>query len=191
MSAYIKEDQPVEIFVIADRSGSMESIRDDAIGGFNSFLEEQQNLDGKANLTLVLFDDKYEVPVKSVDIQKVKPLTRESFVPRGMTAMNDAIGKAVAELSEIAPEKAVVCIITDGAENSSKEFTNQQVKDKIKEVEAKGWQVVFLAANIDAFSAGGSLGINSATTFGFAANAQGVQNAYATMSASTRAYRTN
>lgn len=191
MSVYIKEDRPVEIFVIADRSGSMESIRDDAIGGFNSFLEEQQKLDGKANLTLVLFDDKYEVPVKSVDIQKVKPLTRETFVPRGMTAMNDAIGKAIAELSEIAPEKAVVCIITDGAENSSKEFTNQQVKDKIKEIEAKGWQVVFLAANIDAFSAGGSLGINSATTFGFAANAQGVHNAYATMSASTRAYRTN
>lgn len=191
MSVYIKEDRPVEIFVIADRSGSMESIRDDAIGGFNSFLEEQQKLDGKANLTLVLFDDKYEVPVKSVDIQKVKPLTRETFVPRGMTAMNDAIGKAIVELSEIAPDKAVVCIITDGAENSSKEFSNQQVKDKIKEVEAKGWQVVFLAANIDAFSAGGSLGINSATTFGFAANAQGVHNAYATMSASTRAYRTN
>lgn len=191
MSAHIKEDQSVEIFVIADRSGSMESIRDDAIGGFNSFLEEQQKLDGKANLTLVLFDDKYEVPVKSVDIQKVKPLTRETFVPRGMTAMNDAIGKAVAELSEIAPEKAVVCIITDGAENSSKEFTSHQVKDKIKEVEAKGWQVVFLAANIDAFSAGGSLGINSATTFDFAANAQGVHDAYATMSASTRAYRTN
>ncbi|MNQ78428.1 von Willebrand factor type A domain protein [compost metagenome] len=191
MNAYVKEDQPVESFVIADRSGSMESIRDDAIGGFNSFLEEQQKVDGKANLTLVLFDDRYEVPVKSVDIRKVKPLTRKTFVPRGMTAMNDAIGKAVAELFEIAPEKAVVCIITDGAENSSKEFTNQQVKDKIKEVEAKGWQVVFLAANIDAFSAGGSLGINSATTFGFAANAKGVQDAYATMSASTRAYRTN
>ena len=191
MNAYVKEDQPVEIFVIADRSGSMESIRDDAIGGFNSFLEEQRKVDGKANLTLVLFDDRYEVPVKSVDIHKVKPLTRETFVPRGMTAMNDAIGKAVAELSEIAPEKAIVCIITDGAENSSKEFTNQQVKDKIKEVEAKGWQVVFLAANIDAFSAGDSLGINSATTFGFAATAKGVQNAYATMSASTRNYRSN
>lgn len=191
MSKYIKEDAPVEILVIADRSGSMQSIQDDAIGGFNSFLKEQQELEGKANLTLVLFDDKYEVPVKSVDIDKVKPLTSETFVPRGMTAMNDAIGKALSELSEINPEKAVICIITDGAENSSKEFSGQQVKEKIKAAEEKGWQVVFLAANIDAFSAGGSLGISAKTTFNFAADAVGIQSAYATMSASTRAYRTN
>lgn len=185
-----KKKQPVEILVIADRSGSMSSLRDDAIGGFNTFLEEQKAVKGEANLTLVLFDDQYEVPVERVNIQDVEPLTRDTFVPRGMTAMNDAIGKAIVTLEVSSPKKAIICIITDGAENSSKEFTSQQIKDKITEVEDKGWQVVFLAANIDAFQAGGSLGVNMNNTFSFAASAQGVQEAYANMSVSTRSYRT-
>lgn len=184
-----KKKQVVEILVVADRSGSMGAIRDDAIGGFNTFLEEQKAVKGKANLTLVLFDDQYEVPVKSVDIKKVEPLTHETFVPRGMTAMNDAIGKALSELESNAPDKAIVCIITDGAENSSREYTSEQVKQKIKNAEERGWQVVFLAANIDAFAAGSVLGINMNSTFSFSANSQGVHDAYATMSASTRNYR--
>ena len=90
--------EPVEILVIADRSGSMASIRQDAIGGFNTFLKEQKSVKGKANFTLVLFDDQYEVPIESVDIKKVDELTEETFVPRGMTAMNDAIGKSLSQL---------------------------------------------------------------------------------------------
>lgn len=181
--------EAVEIYVIADRSGSMSSLRDDAIGGFNTFLEEQKAVKGKANLTLVLFDDQYEVPVERVNIKSVEPLSRETFVPRGMTAMNDAIGKSLATLEVLNPQKAIICIITDGAENSSQEFTGQQVKEKITEAEAKGWQVVFLAANIDAFSAGGSLGINKGNTFACAASAQGMTDAYANMSNTTRSYR--
>lgn len=179
----------VEIMVIADRSGSMERLRDDAIGGFNTFLAEQKALDGKANLTLVLFDDKYEVPVDRQDIQTVQPLTRETFVPRGMTAMNDAIGKALATLETYNPKKAIICINTDGAENASREYTSQQVKEKIKAAEAKGYQVVFLAANIDAFAAGGGLGIQAKNTVAFAANAAGVQDAYRSMSLAASSYR--
>jgi uncharacterized protein with von Willebrand factor type A (vWA) domain len=181
---------PIEIVAIIDRSGSMESIRDDAIGGFNAFLEEQKQVDGAANLTLVLFDDKYEVPIDREDIQAVEPLTRETFVPRGMTAMNDAIGRTLAKLESNMVKKAVICILTDGAENASREYTADQIKTKIKEAEAKGYQVVFLAANIDAFAAGGSLGISGNNTIAFAASAKGVQDAYLSMSVATRAYRT-
>lgn len=179
----------VEILVIMDRSGSMESIRDEAIGGFNTFLEEQKAVEGKANLTLVLFDDKYEVLNDSVDIHEVAQLTRETFVPRGFTAMNDAIGKALVSLEEKAPEKAIICIITDGEENASKEYTYAIIKDKIQAVEAKGWQVVFLAANIDVKAVGGLLGIDDDRSISFAANAEGMRGAYATVSASSANYR--
>lgn len=179
----------VEIVVIADRSGSMGSIREEAIGGYNAFLQDQQALDGEANLTLVLFDDQYEVPVKSVAIKDVPPLTTETFVPRGFTAMNDAIGKALTDLEAKNPDRAIIVIITDGAENASKEYTAGQVKDKIKAAEDKGWQVQFLAANIDAFQAGGALGISAHTTLSFTADAVGINTAYAQVSNATRSYR--
>lgn len=197
-----KAKEAVEIIVIADRSGSMELIRSDAIGGFNGFLEEQQALKGKANLTLVLFDDKYEVAVDRVPVKKVPKLTAQTFVPRGTTAMNDAIGKTLATLEELNPTKAVICIITDGMENASREFTQEQVKAKILEAEAKGYQVQFLAANMDAYQASASYGISIDTTIAFngvngAVGAQGpagpqgqsIQEALLVASASTRSYR--
>lgn len=181
--------QPVEILVILDRSGSMSSIRQDAIGGFNTFLQQQQALDGKANLTLVLFDDRYEVPVLRKDIQQVEPLTEETFVPRGTTAMNDAIGKALVELETIAPAKAVICIITDGDENASKEYSGTRVRELITAAEGRNWQVQFLAANIDALSTGAIMGLSASACRGFTADAIGVQMAYDSMNASTALYR--
>lgn len=181
--------EPVEILVIADRSGSMSSIRSEAIGGFNNFLDTQKELKGAANLTLVLFDDQYEVPVKSVKLKEVMPLTEETFVPRGMTAMYDAVGKALVELEQKAPKKAVVCIITDGAENASKEYTHTSVQALVKAAEDRGWEFVFLAANIDAKAAGASLGITRGASVAFAATGDGVNNAYAAMSLTASTYR--
>lgn len=186
-----QNDSVVEIVSIVDQSGSMELIRNDAIGGFNSFLEQQKALGGNANLTLVLFDDRYEVPVNGVALQDVAPLTRETFVPRGWTALYDAIGRALVELETKNPAKAIIQIITDGAENGSKEYTRDQIKAKIKAAEDRGWEVIFLAANIDAFAAGGGLGIAGSNTYAFAANAQGVHDAFASMSLRSSAYRSN
>lgn len=179
----------VEIVVIADRSGSMSSIRTDAIGGFNTFLAEQQKVKGAANLTLILFDDQYEVPIESKPIADVPPLTEATFVPRGMTAMNDAIGRALTKLETAKPEKAIVCILTDGQENASKEFTAAQVKSLITAADARGWQVVYLAANQDAFSVGATLGIQGSNTQNFAATGKGVQDAYTSLSVRSTNYR--
>lgn len=181
-------DDTVEILVIADRSGSMGAIKDDAIGGFNNFLKEQQKLDGDANLTLVLFDTEYDVPVKSQDIQKVKPLTEETFVPRGMTALNDAIGRSISELESKKPEKAIICILTDGLENSSREYNNSQVKELVEGAKSRGWEVVYLAANQDAFAEGNLRGISK--NINFAATSRGINDAYTSMNATTTAYRT-
>jgi len=179
----------VEILAVLDRSGSMQTIAQEAIGGFNRFLAEQQDIEGEANLTLVLFDDRVEVPVKSVPIRDVQPLTSQTFVPRGMTATYDAVGKALAELEALNPEKAIVFIVTDGGENSSREFTQEAVKAKVTTAEARGWEVVFLAQNLDAAHAGGLLGVSANTTFGLASGAVGMQEGYATMTLRASSYR--
>lgn len=181
--------EAVEIVVVVDRSGSMSTIKQDAIGGFNTFLADQKKVKGAANLTLILFDHEYLVPVEAKPVKEVEPLTDQTYVPRGMTAMNDAIGRALSMLEAKAPKKAIVCILTDGQENSSKEFTTEQAKAKIKAAEARGWQVTYLSADANAFANGAALGINASLVRSFTANSAGTQSAYANLSATTTAYR--
>ena len=84
-----------DIAFVLDRSGSMNSIAGDAIGGFNTFLAQQQAQPGAAHLTLVLFDHEYLVPHDNVDIHSVPPLDDRTYIPRGMTALLDAIGRTI------------------------------------------------------------------------------------------------
>lgn len=181
---------PVEIVVIADRSGSMASICDDAIGGFNTYLAEQQKLPGEARMTLVLFDDKYEVPVEYKPLTWVRPLTPQTFVPRGSTALFDAIGRSLTTLEARRPKHAVIVILTDGQENASTVYTSEMVKQRITAAEARGWRVIYLAANQDAFAVGGAIGVNAAFTKNYAATADGVRSAYLSASTGSSDYRT-
>src|SRR5437763_13898560 len=113
-----------EIAFILDRSGSMKSCQRGAIDGFNQFLADQQKTEGLAKLTFVLFDDEYLVPVSSVPVQEVVPLTKETYKPRNCTALLDAIGQTIDELgSRLAalpqkdrPGQVIVPILTDGLE---------------------------------------------------------------------------
>lgn len=183
------KSRPVEIVVIVDRSGSMSTIQNEAIGGYNAFLAEQQKQKGAANLTLILFDHEYSVHEDSVKLKDAKPLTGETYVPRGTTAMYDAIGRALSGLEAKKPAKAIVCILTDGQENASQEFKAQQVKDKIAAAEKSGWQVVYLSANVSAFADSAAIGLAKNATVTFAANDAGLRSAYSTMTASVLNYR--
>ena len=183
-----------EIIAIIDRSGSMGSIVDDAIGGFNAFLADQKTVPGEARMTLALFDDKFEYVYAGALIADAQPLTHATFVPRGMTALLDAIGRTMNEQgarikTQAWAEKVIVCILTDGGENSSREFKAARIKEMVTHAEANGWSFVFLAANQDAFSTGAGLGISGAHTANFAANSAGTQSAYASMSNTTRSLR--
>lgn len=186
----------VEIACVIDRSGSMESICNDAIGGFNSFLREQKAAPGTATLTLVLFDHQYLVLHNGVDLQAVPELTRETFVPRGSTALYDAIGRTIdsigARLDKAAekPDKVIVVILTDGGENTSHAYTRDQVASMIRHQEEKyAWEFVFLAANQDAFQTGAALNIKACNTANFAATGEGITRAYAGASGMTLNYR--
>lgn len=150
------------IFIL-DRSGSMESCWDDTIGGFNAFLNEQKTLGG--TLTLVQFDHEYLLSYEAKPIEEVEPLTRETFKPRGSTALMDAIGRAIKEIrTKTIP---TVVILTDGLENSSHKYTKAHIKDLVEERTKDGWTFVYLGANQDAFAEAGSLGIAPACTMNY------------------------
>jgi uncharacterized protein YegL len=184
--------EAVEIVVIMDRSGSMSSIANEAVGGYTNFIEGQRAVPGAANVTLVLFDDRYDVVYDAVKLTKTRPpaLTMNRYAPLGMTAMNDAIGRAITALEAKNPAKAIICIMTDGHENASREYTKATTAAKIKAAEDRGWEIVFLAANIDVQQASQNLGITRGISKGFTADVAGTTMAFASMSASASAYRT-
>ena len=188
-----------EIVCIIDRSGSMATIRDDAIGGFNTFLAEQKKLPGEARLTLILFDDEYIKLYDGMNIQDVPDLNETTYIPRGMTALLDAIGKTITAVGERLrntpederPEKVIVPILTDGMENDSKEYKS---KDKIFKMvnhqkDVYKWEFIYLAANQDAVQEGTNYGINAKDCFNFVASGIGTRAAYSSMNATVKSYR--
>jgi hypothetical protein len=140
------------IAVVLDRSGSMQDVKTDTIGGFNSFLEDQKNLPGDATLTLIGFDDHYETWRDFVALKDVQALDDATFVPRGMTALLDAIGRTITEtgahLEQLPendrPEKVVMAIMTDGLENHSLKFNAHQIGELIThQRDVYKWQFLF------------------------------------------------
>lgn len=187
-----------EILFILDRSGSMQHLTTDTIGGFNSFIEQQKKEDGEATLTTILFDDKYEVLHDRVDIQKVEPLNDKQYYARGMTALLDAIGRSVNDLKaniknqkkEDRPDNVIVVITTDGQENASKEFKANVVKEMIEKLQnKKKWQFIFLGANIDAVETASTYGIDTRFAKNYTASGQGTSVLYETVSKSVAKYR--
>ena len=166
------------ISVILDRTGSMESIRDDTIGGFNAFLKEQQQQAGTATLTLVQFDtqDPYEVIHQFTAIQTVSELTRKTYVPRASTPLLDAIGRGINDLEQRLaemeasqkPARVVFVIITDGQENSSREFQKDQIVKMLNQKqEQEKWQFVFLSADLNSMDDAMSYGFQKAAALSY------------------------
>lgn len=183
-----------EILVITDRSGSMDRIRADVIGGFNAFVRDQQAQPGLAKLTHAQFDNEYSVLLQGVPLDQVPALTEATYVPRGGTALYDAIGRTLNEQgarikAEAWAELVVVAIITDGEENASREYQLDQVRSMTAHAEGHGWKFLYLAANQDAFAAAAHLGLSGAVASNFAASAAGTARAYDTMKSATTSLR--
>ena len=176
-----------EIICVLDRSGSMGGLAVEVVNSFNEFIADQRKIPGKAKVTVVLFDDKYEVVHDRIKLEDVPELTGEVYFTRGMTALNDAIGKTIQNVDK-KRDKVILMIQTDGQENASQEYTKSgTIKKMVEEKEKKGWEVMFLGANIDSFVEGGARGIRSSVNY--APTTDGVKFAYQTMSDATRAYR--
>jgi uncharacterized protein YegL len=163
-----------DITLVVDRSGSMAQVKEDAEGGVNTFISEQVKEPGEALLTLVQFDTEYEFLHKGMPIQQVP---KYELIPRGTTALLDAVGKAINETGERLakidegdrPGLVIFVVMTDGQENSSKEFTKAQLKKMIEKQQNEfNWHFTFLGANQDAFTEAGGMGIHKDGVANFA-----------------------
>ncbi len=195
----MKEDY-THVSIILDRTGSMESIRDDTIGGFNVFLDEQRQQPGSATLTLVQFDTQnpYEIVHQFKPIQEIPELTRQTFVPRASTPLLDALGRGINDLDKCLtemdetqrPSKVILVIITDGQENSSREFRNDQIIKMIQQKQKQdGWQFVFLSADLASIGDAQAYGFKAASSMTYDKTGKGVSAAWSSLSLKIGDYR--
>ncbi len=156
-----------DITLVVDRSGSMQQVREDAEGGVNAFIAQQAAQPGEALLTLVEFDTEYEFLHQGVPISQVPEY---KLVPRGMTALLDAVGRGINETGERLaklneqdrPGLVIFVIMTDGHENSSREFTKAQIKEMVdRQQNEYNWQFTFLGTDQNSFDEAGDMGIHA------------------------------
>lgn len=180
-----QEQLRTHILCIVDRSGSMQPIARDAMGGYNTFLESQRRLPGEAVLSLVLFDHEYQRLCDAVPLAEAPLLDAGNYVPRGTTALLDAIGRGIEQLRaagarDSAPrERVIVTILTDGYENASTDYTQAMVAGRIDEMRLKfDWEFIYLGANQDAIAVAAQMNISPDRSASFDATPAGVAQAY-------------
>jgi Mg-chelatase subunit ChlD len=181
------------LYILLDRSGSMSSIANDVIGGYNTFLREQKKDGADARVTLVQFDSSnpQEVVAAGVPIAEMVELTSDTFLPRGSTPLLDATGKLIArarmneelrQQNSLEAEEIVFVTITDGEENDSSEFTLAKIQKLIKKCEKDGWTFVFLSAALDAYGDAQRMGMKTGNIQAFSASADGTNLAFDSLS---------
>ena len=178
----------LELVFILDRSGSMSGLEKDTIGGFNSMLSKQKQLEGEVFVSTILFNSAAKVLHDRKKIHYVNPMTENDYLPCGSTALLDAVGSAIDHIGNIhkyarrsdVPEKTMFVIMTDGMENASHRYDSRRVKEMIRRQEEKyGWEFLFLGANIDAVETGASFGIRADRAVNFHCDEDGMALNYA------------
>ena len=194
------EQSITELVFILDRSGSMAGLEADTIGGFNAMLEKQKQQDGICWVTTVLFSNESQTIHDRVRLEDVKPMTRDDYVVGGCTALIDAIGDAIQHISGIhkyarpedVPAHTVFVITTDGMENASRKYSAAEVKKKIEQMkEDKGWEFLFIAANIDAVQTAGRFGIDADRAVNYHADKRGTNVVYECVNRAVGSIRAN
>ena len=167
------------VVFLLDRSGSMQSIKSDVIGGFDAFLTEQRAGDGQCTVTLAQFDNVYEVVYRDIDLAQVPPLELE---PRGSTALLDSMGKLITDTSadigalaeDDKPGTVIVAIMTDGLENASQEWRRPDIKALVEQqTNDHGWEFLYMGADQDAIEVGVSLGVQANRSMTYSRDASG------------------
>lgn len=186
-----------ELVFILDKSGSMSGLEADVVGGYNALLAQNRVAEGEAVVSTVLFDGGVRVVHDRVPIAEVHPLSLKDYVPGGCTALLDAVGGAVRyheRVQKILPDEyrpahTLFCITTDGMENSSSRYTYRQVRTMIAAAKKRGWEFLFLAANIDVAAEADRLGIDRDCAVSYEATSEGCATAMEELRCASAAVR--
>jgi uncharacterized protein YegL len=174
---------------VLDSSGSMSKIREDTIGGFNAFLDDQRDESGEATVTLYEFNDTVQRHYRGYPIVEAPSLDTETYTPGGQTALHDAIATAVDETDARIgamkpperPDSVVVVVLTDGKENAS-ETTGEAVRERVERRQEDGWEFLFIGANQDAALTAEKMGIDRDRSLDMSHSDEGTREAYAATS---------
>ena len=189
----IPSQKITHIYILIDRSGSMESIANDVIGGFNTTISDQQANGPDAKLTVIQFDsqDPAAVMCAGIPILEMNRLDRSTYQPRGGTPLLDATGLLIGRIrveqaarvaNGLAEEDVVFITITDGQENQSREYNLSQITQLINECKAAGWTFVYMSADLNAYADAEAMGYDRGSTQHFAATADGAGKVFTSMS---------
>ncbi|MCG1024505.1 vWA domain-containing protein [Dehalobacter sp.] len=187
-----------ELVFILDKSGSMGGLETDTIGGYNAMLAKQQAVEGECLITTALFDNNYELLHDRIDIKAVSLITEKEYQVGGATALLDAIGGTIHKIGnaqkntaeDYRAEKVMFVIITDGEENSSREYSAEQIKQMIERQKTRyGWEFIFLGANIDAVETAGRFGISADRAQNYHSDSEGVELNFRVMSEAVATFR--
>lgn len=178
-----------ELVVCLDRSGSMASTKESAQRGFDGFILEQKAQPGECFVSLYQFDDIYESVYVGKAIGAVPNL---SLVPRGWTALFDAMARtiqnALTNIKDVS-RKVVIIFITDGGENSSREFKATNVSQLVSQARERGWQILFIGSDEAAIAAARNAGVPQSAILYSANNTVGTESAYGSASSNLRSFR--
>lgn len=166
-----------EVVVLMDRSGSMQSNKSDHEGGLKAFVEKQRELPGKVYFTLVQFDDQdpFDIMYDGVSLDEVKNI---QLNPRGCTPLRDAIGRTIHYISQKPKRDVIFLIVSDGLENASKEYSQEQIRLNVLDKKEKGWQFLFVGTNFDVITQGINTGFDVGKNVIYSNNTNSINKAY-------------
>jgi uncharacterized protein with von Willebrand factor type A (vWA) domain len=196
----VKKNENLSVFVALDRSGSMSGEKwTNAVDSLNEYVKGLQKEEVSGDITVLAFDSdgmyggnssiRLSPLAESADIAYFKRIDPTVLYPAGGTPLYDAAGHVMNLALEKNSKRSVVVILTDGEENTSKEYTQEKIKEKVKVLEGKKWEVIFLGANFDVTKYTHAAGLAGTKMRNFDLNNQVQRTAmYADLTKSTAAY---